>query len=213
MGPQADLLVSDGPPQALEEDIVAPGALAIHADPDLARGWNLMKSVNVNWRPWSVSKIPGLPCVGFRSAVRDWPRLIPSTMAWPPTLSFAVGSIIVLRCLPADCCAIACRATDRLAAGVSSLEASRCRCAENPPVPAVQVSVTASLLPQAIAADRGREVAARANAAVVGSQQEFPVHLLPGVPYLLIRACSSALAAVVRSGTDARPETRACGNR
>src|SRR6056297_502794 len=41
VGPQVDLLVFDGPPEALHEDVVAPGALAIHTDPDLAGGQNL----------------------------------------------------------------------------------------------------------------------------------------------------------------------------
>ena len=41
IGPQVDLLVFDGPPQALDEDIVAPGALAIHADLDLAGSQHL----------------------------------------------------------------------------------------------------------------------------------------------------------------------------
>ena len=36
VGPQVDLLVFDGPPQALDEDIVPPGPLALHADLDLA---------------------------------------------------------------------------------------------------------------------------------------------------------------------------------
>lgn len=38
VGPQVDLLVFDGPPEALDEDIVAPGPLAIHADLDFAGG-------------------------------------------------------------------------------------------------------------------------------------------------------------------------------
>ena len=41
VSPQVDLLVFDGPPQALDEDIVAPGPLAIHADLDLAGGKHL----------------------------------------------------------------------------------------------------------------------------------------------------------------------------
>jgi hypothetical protein len=40
-GPQVHLLVFDGSPQALHEDFVTPGALAVHADPDLAGGQNL----------------------------------------------------------------------------------------------------------------------------------------------------------------------------
>ena len=41
IGPQVDLLVFDGPPQALDEDVVPPGALAVHADLDLAAGQHL----------------------------------------------------------------------------------------------------------------------------------------------------------------------------
>ena len=40
-GPQVDFLVFDGLPQALHEDVVTPGALSVHADPDLAGGQNL----------------------------------------------------------------------------------------------------------------------------------------------------------------------------
>src|SRR5664279_5248283 len=35
VGPQVHLLVFDGPPQALDEDVVSPGAFPIHADLDL----------------------------------------------------------------------------------------------------------------------------------------------------------------------------------
>jgi hypothetical protein len=35
VGPQIDLLVFDAAPQALDKDVVAPGALAVHADRDL----------------------------------------------------------------------------------------------------------------------------------------------------------------------------------
>lgn len=41
IGAQVDLFVFDGPPQALDEDIVPPRALAIHADLDLAGGQHL----------------------------------------------------------------------------------------------------------------------------------------------------------------------------
>ena len=40
-GPQVDLLVFDGSPQALHDDVVTPGALAVHADPHLAGGQTL----------------------------------------------------------------------------------------------------------------------------------------------------------------------------
>jgi len=41
VGPQVDLRVFDGSPQALHEDALAPGALAVHADLDLAGGQHL----------------------------------------------------------------------------------------------------------------------------------------------------------------------------
>jgi hypothetical protein len=41
VGPQVDLFVLDGPPEALHEDVVAPSSLAIHADFDLAGGQHL----------------------------------------------------------------------------------------------------------------------------------------------------------------------------
>lgn len=41
VSPKVDLLVFDGPPQTLDEDVVAPCALAIHADLDLAGGQHL----------------------------------------------------------------------------------------------------------------------------------------------------------------------------
>ena len=41
IGPQVDLLVFDGPPESFDEDIVAPGPFAIHADLYLPAGQNL----------------------------------------------------------------------------------------------------------------------------------------------------------------------------
>src|SRR5271168_3834509 len=38
VGPQIDLLVFDRSPEPLDEDVVAPGALAVHADPDAVVG-------------------------------------------------------------------------------------------------------------------------------------------------------------------------------
>ncbi len=35
LGPEIDLLVLDGAPQPLDEDVVPPAALAVHADPDV----------------------------------------------------------------------------------------------------------------------------------------------------------------------------------
>src|SRR5690606_4767562 len=41
IGPQVDFLVFDGPPEALDEDVVTPGTFSIHADLDLAGGQHL----------------------------------------------------------------------------------------------------------------------------------------------------------------------------
>ena len=41
IGPQVDAFVFDAPQQKLDEDVVPPGALAIHADFDLACGQHL----------------------------------------------------------------------------------------------------------------------------------------------------------------------------
>lgn len=41
IGGQVDLLVFDGPPKTLDEDVVAPNAFAIHADFDVLRGQHL----------------------------------------------------------------------------------------------------------------------------------------------------------------------------
>jgi hypothetical protein len=37
VGPQINFLVFDGPPQALDKDIIAPRAATIHADGDVGR--------------------------------------------------------------------------------------------------------------------------------------------------------------------------------
>jgi len=41
VGPQVDFLIFDAPPQTLDEDVVAPSPLAIHADFDLSGGQHL----------------------------------------------------------------------------------------------------------------------------------------------------------------------------
>jgi hypothetical protein len=41
IGVQMDLLVFDGAPEALDEDVVSPGPLAVHADPDFAGAQHL----------------------------------------------------------------------------------------------------------------------------------------------------------------------------
>ena len=41
IGPQVDLLIFDAPPQTLDEDVVTPSPLAIHADFDLTGGQHL----------------------------------------------------------------------------------------------------------------------------------------------------------------------------
>ncbi len=51
IGPQVDLLVFDGPPEALDEDVVAPLPSMLILISWLAS--TLMKSVEVNWLPWT----------------------------------------------------------------------------------------------------------------------------------------------------------------
>ena len=64
VGPQADLLVFDAPPKPLDKDVVAPGALAIHADLDLPACQHLDEVVEVNWLPCSVLYISDVPAPG-----------------------------------------------------------------------------------------------------------------------------------------------------
>ena len=58
VGVQVNLFVFDRFPDALDEDIVAPGALAIHADRDLVGDQHAGERFAVNWLPWSVLNIP-----------------------------------------------------------------------------------------------------------------------------------------------------------
>jgi len=41
MGPQVDFRVFDAPPEALNEDLVAPSVFSVHAVPDLTSGQHL----------------------------------------------------------------------------------------------------------------------------------------------------------------------------
>ena len=62
IGMQVHFLVLDALPQALDEEVVAPGPSAVHAERRYraaARG--ATKAVLVNWLPWSVFRIPGQP--------------------------------------------------------------------------------------------------------------------------------------------------------
>src|SRR5690606_9045046 len=61
IGAQVDLFVFDGSPQALDEDIVAPGRLAIHTDLDLAGGEHLDEVDGRELAALSVLKISGVP--------------------------------------------------------------------------------------------------------------------------------------------------------
>ena len=61
IGPQVDLLILDGPPEALDEDIVAPCALAIHADFDLTGSQHLDELGRGELTALSVLKISGVP--------------------------------------------------------------------------------------------------------------------------------------------------------
>ena len=75
MGPQVDLLVLHGPPEALDEDVVAARAplpsMLMAISPAIS---TLMNSVLVNCEPWSVLKISGLPwrtSASSRASMRD----------------------------------------------------------------------------------------------------------------------------------------------
>src|ERR1700676_4831173 len=63
VGPQIDLFVFDRAPEPLDKHVVAPRPLAVHADRDgVVEQQAGVKSWPVNWLPWSVLKISGLPC-------------------------------------------------------------------------------------------------------------------------------------------------------
>ena len=62
VGVQIDLLIFDRPPEPLDKDIVPPCAATVHGDVDLGFFSTAVKSMEVNCDPWSVLKMPGLPC-------------------------------------------------------------------------------------------------------------------------------------------------------
>src|SRR6201993_1728620 len=65
VGSQIDLLVFDAAPQPLDEHVVPPGALAVHADGEAPSSWSSkastvrMRSVNVCERLISTATLPG----------------------------------------------------------------------------------------------------------------------------------------------------------
>ena len=60
-GLEIHLLVVDGSPEPLDEDVVPPAALAVNADLDAVFLEQPVNSTLENWLSWSVLKIPGLP--------------------------------------------------------------------------------------------------------------------------------------------------------
>ena len=68
VGPQIDLFVFDRAPEPLDEDVVAPRAPAVHADRDGVVSSRPVNAALVNWLPWSVLKISGLPCLASASS-------------------------------------------------------------------------------------------------------------------------------------------------
>jgi len=56
IGSEIDLLVFDRFPEPLDEDVVAPGTLAVHADLDLLANRIFVKSMLVNWAPIRMHK-------------------------------------------------------------------------------------------------------------------------------------------------------------
>ena len=61
IGLEIHLLVFDGAPQPLDEHVVAPAALAIHADIDRVGLQDVCEGLGGELRPWSVLKICGAP--------------------------------------------------------------------------------------------------------------------------------------------------------
>ena len=68
VGVQVDLFVLDRLPQSFHEDVVAPRALAVHADRDVVLLGRPLNSALVNWLPWSVLTISGLPYFAIASS-------------------------------------------------------------------------------------------------------------------------------------------------
>lgn len=77
VGPEVDLLVLDRSPQPLDEDVVPPGALAVHADGDLGLGEHGGEGLRRELRSprlrggrlWSVLKISGRPWRASASSI------------------------------------------------------------------------------------------------------------------------------------------------
>ena len=62
VSPQVYLLIFDAAPQPLDEHVVAPCALAVHADGDAVAGEHAgVKAAPVNREPWAVLNISYLP--------------------------------------------------------------------------------------------------------------------------------------------------------
>ena len=76
VGSEIDLFVFDRAPEPFDEDVVAPGSLAVHADGDGVRqeqagevGAGELAAPSLRWgRLWSVLKISGLPCFASASS-------------------------------------------------------------------------------------------------------------------------------------------------
>ena len=60
-GVEEDALVFERSPQPLDEDVVHPAAAAVHRDADVGVPQRRREGELVNWLPWSVLKISGLP--------------------------------------------------------------------------------------------------------------------------------------------------------
>ncbi len=61
VGVQVHLLVFDALPKPLHEHVVPPAAFSIHADPGPVVLQRARDSRLVNWQPWSVLKMAGVP--------------------------------------------------------------------------------------------------------------------------------------------------------
>ena len=68
IGLEIDFLVFDRAPEPFDEDVVAPGAFAVHADRDSVVGQQAGEGGAGELAAWSVLKISGAPCLARASS-------------------------------------------------------------------------------------------------------------------------------------------------
>ena len=78
VGVQVDLFVFDRAPEAFDKDVVAPAALAIHADADPVLLEEPGEGRAGKLRPWSVLKISGHPYFAIASSTAAMQKALSS---------------------------------------------------------------------------------------------------------------------------------------